>query len=85
MNEVNWQNMLRWAISDSNTSIVVNLDGVTGASTYSKFMSAAQQGIGGGAVEGNYFNWEMGQIYQAGQEGNVSFMQGREMLPNPFQ
>ena len=30
------------------------------------------------------FNWEMGQIYQAGRQGSVNFVQGGQAVPNPF-
>jgi hypothetical protein len=47
-------------------------------------MNAAQQGLGRGAVQDNWFNWEMGQVYQAGRQGTATFMQGGTVVPNPF-
>jgi hypothetical protein len=46
--------------------------------------------IGGGPNrarnrEESMANWEMGQIYQAGQQGSVTFMQGGQAVRNPFQ
>lgn len=70
--------------ANPSTRFTVSLDGVSGASPYSQFMSAAQQGLGRGAVEGNRLNWEMGQIYQAGRQSTVNFIQGGQPVPNPF-
>lgn len=84
MGDVNWQSTLLTGLGDANTNIVVSLDGVSGDTVYSQFMNAAQQGLAGPATEGNFFNWEMGQIYQAGRQGSVTFMQGGQIVPNPF-
>jgi RHS repeat-associated protein len=84
MTNGDWQVALQTALSNPNTNIVVSLDGVSGASTYSQFMSAAQQGIAAGP-SASPFNWEMGQIYQAGRQGSVTFMRSGKVVPNPFQ
>jgi len=84
MSDANWQTTLQTALGDSSTRITVSLDGASGATPYSQFMNAAQQGVSRGAIEGNRFNWEMGQIYQAGRQGSVNFMQGGQVVPNPF-
>jgi len=81
MGDANWQTTLQTALGDSSTRITVSLDGASGATPYSQFMSAAQQGLTPGATP---FNWEMGQIYQAGRQGSVTFMQGGQVVPNPF-
>jgi hypothetical protein len=44
-------------------------------------MSAAQQGL---ANQATPFNWEMGQIYQAGRQAAVTFMKGGQVVANPF-
>jgi len=46
-------------------------------------MSAAQQGLSAG-TDASPFNWEMGQIYQAGRQGTVNFVQDGQSVPNPF-
>jgi hypothetical protein len=84
MTDANWQATLQTSLGNPSTRFTVSLDGVTGTSPYSQFMGAAQQGLGSGAVQGNWFNWEMGQIYQAGRQGSVNFMQGGSVVPNPF-
>jgi RHS repeat-associated protein len=84
MGDSNWRTTLQTAMGDSNTRLTVSLEGVSGSSPYSQFMNAAQQGLARGAVEGNRFNWEMGQIYQAGRHNTVSFLQGGKVVPNPF-
>jgi RHS repeat-associated protein len=82
MGDANWQTTLQTALGDSSSRITVSLDGASGPTPYSQFMSAAQQGLTPGATP---FNWEMGQIYQAGRQGTVTFMQGGQIVPNPFQ
>jgi len=81
MSDVNWQATLQTALQDSSTKFTVSLDGVAGSSPYSQFMGAAQKGVG---PNGSPFNWEMAQIYQAGRQGSVTFVQGGKTLPNPF-
>jgi hypothetical protein len=84
MKDMEWQSTLQAAVGNSSTRITVSLDGVSGATPYSQFMNAAQQGVSRGVVDGNRFNWEMGQIYQAGRQGSVNFMKGGQVVPNPF-
>lgn len=87
MNDVNWQTTHQTAIGNQGTRLTVSLDGVSGSSGSSQFMGAAQQGLGRGAVPENLFNWEMGQIYQAGRHNTVHFVRGggKEAVANPFQ
>jgi hypothetical protein len=82
MNDTSWQTSLQTALADGNTTITVSLDGVSGSSTYSQFMGAAQRGL---SADPTPFNWEMGQIYQAGRQGSVQFTQGGQIVRNPFQ
>jgi len=84
LRDANWQTTLQTSLGNPSTRFTVSLDGVSGASPYSQFMNAAQQGLGRGAVQDNWFNWEMGQVYQAGRQGSVNFMQGGQVVPNPF-
>lgn len=81
MGDMNWQTTAMETIANPETTITVSLDGVSGTSTYSQFMSAAQQGLGANPTP---FNWEMGQIYAAGRQGSVQFIQGGQIIPNPF-
>jgi hypothetical protein len=81
MTDANWQTTLQTSLGNPSTRFTVSLDGVSGASPYSQFMSAAQKGM---TPSASPFNWEMGQIYQAGRQGSVNFMQGGQVVPNPF-
>jgi RHS repeat-associated protein len=81
LSEPDWQVNLQLAIGDPATRITVSLDGVSGASTYSQVMGAAQRGLTEGATP---FNWEMGQLYQSGRLGGVTFMSGGQVVANPF-
>jgi len=84
MSDVNWQTTLQTAVGNPSTRFTVSLDGVSGESTYSQVMGAAQQGFGSGAVQGNYFNWEVSQLYQAGRLSSTTFMRGGQVVANPF-
>jgi hypothetical protein len=81
MSDLNWQTSLQTALENPSTRFTISMDGVSGASTYSQFMSAAQRGLTSGATP---FNWEMGQIYQAGRHVNATFMRGGQVVVNPF-
>ena len=83
LNDVNWQTTLQTAVGDPSTRFTVSLDGVSGSSAYSQFMNAAQQGVAPGASP---FNWEMGQLYQAGRHLDATFVGdlGKTAIPNPF-
>lgn len=81
MNDVNWQATLQTAVVDPSARFTISLDGVSGTSPYSQFMSAAQRGFTPGATP---FNWEMGQLYQAGRQIDSTFVQGGAVIPNPF-
>lgn len=83
MNDVNWQGTLQTAIGNPGTRFTVSLDGLSGASTYSKVMNAAQRGLSGGA-SGGATNWELGQLYQAGRLGSAQFVEGGRIVSNPF-
>jgi hypothetical protein len=81
MNDANWKATLQQSIGDPTTRFTVMLDGVRGASPYNQFMSAAQSGFSPLATP---FNWEMGQLYQAGLRPKISFMQDLQPVSNPF-
>ncbi len=81
MNDPNWQQSVLDAIANPETRISVALDGVPGASTYAKVMSAAQRGASG---SGTPFDWEMQQLYTADRLSSVNFVQGGSSVDNPF-
>jgi RHS repeat-associated protein len=81
LNDVNWKSTLQAAIADPGTKITVSLDGLSGTSTWSKVMSAAQKGLASGASP---TNWELGQLYQAGRLSSVEFVEGGRAVANPF-
>jgi RHS repeat-associated protein len=81
MNDVNWQTSLQKALGNPSTRLTISLDGVSGTSPYSQFMSAVQRGITHGATP---FNWDMGQLFQAGRHVDATFIQGGRVLVNPF-
>ncbi|MDQ1748703.1 MAG: hypothetical protein QOD07_2966 [Frankiaceae bacterium] len=59
----------------------VALDDVEGASTYGRVMSAVQRSAAG---RGTGFDWEMRQLHDGGQLGNVDFWEGGVRIANPF-
>jgi hypothetical protein len=75
MNDPDWQATLTKAIADPGTKISVALDDVGGASTFGRVMGAVQRGASG---LGSPFDWEMQQLYSAGQLGSTDFM--REVI-----
>jgi len=83
LNDVNWQTTLQTAVGNPSTRFTISLDGVSGSSAYSQFMNAAQRGVAPGATP---FNWEMGQLYQAGRHVDATFIRelGTTVTPNPF-
>jgi len=81
LNDVNWKSTLQAAIADPGTKITVSLDGLSGTSTWSKVMGAAQKGLASGASP---TNWELGQLYQAGRLSSVEFVEGGRVVANPF-
>jgi hypothetical protein len=76
-----WQDTLRAAVNDPSTKFTVSLDGMSGSSTYSQVMGAAQRGASGA---GGYTDWEMTQLYQAGRLGDTTFVRGGVSVENPF-
>lgn len=82
MSDSNWKTTLINALANPSTKLTVSLDGMAGASAYSKVMSAAQKGMGPAAQP---TNWEMAQLYQAGRLKDATFMEGGKVVPNPFQ
>jgi hypothetical protein len=76
-----WQDTLRAAVNDPSTKFTVSLDGMSGSSTYSQVMGAAQRGASGA---GGYTDWEMTQLYQAGRLGDTTLVRGGVPVENPF-
>jgi hypothetical protein len=81
LGDLNWQNSLVEAIANPKTKFSISLDGLSGSSTYSKIMSAAQNGMTPNAQP---TNWEIAQIYQAGRLKDVDFYIGTALQNNPF-
>lgn len=69
------------AVGDPSTKFTVAVDGLSGSSTYSQVMNAAQRGTAG---TGGYTDWELAQLYQAGRLGDTTFVSGGSVVPNPF-
>jgi Skp family chaperone for outer membrane proteins len=76
-----WQDTLRAAVGNPSTRFTVSLDGMSGSSTYSQVISAAQRGVAGA---GGYTGWEMAQLYPAGRLGDTTFLRGGSVVENPF-
>jgi len=76
-----WMATLQEAVGDPSTKFTVSVDGLSGSSTYSQVMSAAQRGAAG---TGGYTDWELAQLYQAGRLGDTTFVSGGSVIPNPF-
>jgi len=81
MNDPEWKSTLAKAISDPNTKISVSIDGLSGNTTRSKVMSAAQRGLSG---IGSNTDYEMGQLYSANRLSNVDFISNGAKISNPF-
>jgi RHS repeat-associated protein len=81
LNDPEWQATLTRGIADPSTKISVALDDVEGASTYGRVMSAVQRSAAG---RGTGFDWEMRQLHDGGQLGNVDFWEGGVRIANPF-
>lgn len=76
-----WMASLQKAIGDPSTRFTVSLDGMSGSSTYSQVMGAAQRGAGGA---GSYTDWEMAQLFQGGRLADTTFMRAGSVVENPF-
>jgi RHS repeat-associated protein len=81
LKDSNWQDTLKTAIADPSANFTVSLDGMSGSSTYSQVMSAAQRGASG---LGGYTDWEMSKLYQAGRLPDVTLVRGGSVVGNPF-
>ena len=68
-------------MNDPSTKFTVSLDGMSGSSTYSQVMGAAQRGASG---VGGYTDWEMMQLYQAGRLGDTTLVRGGVPVENPI-
>jgi hypothetical protein len=81
LKDSDWQNTLRTAVADPSSNFTVSLDGMSGSSTYSQVMGAAQRGASGA---GGYTDWEMAQLYGGGRLPGVTFVRGGSVVDNPF-
>ena len=76
-----WQATLADAVGNRATRFTVSLDGMSGTSTYSQVMNAAQRGAAGA---GSCTDWEIAQLYPAGRLGDTTFLRGGSVVENPF-
>ncbi|MDB5337684.1 MAG: hypothetical protein JWN70_3303 [Planctomycetaceae bacterium] len=76
-------NTLRSAVGDADSDFTVSLDGMSGESTYSQVMSAAQRGAVGPRL-GGYTDWDMSELFQGGQSADTTFVRGDVPVENPF-
>jgi RHS repeat-associated protein len=81
LDDPEWMASLQKAIGNPSTKFTVSLDGMSGSSTYSQVMGAAQRGAGS---SGGYTDWEMAQLFQAGRLPDVTFLRGGSIVPNPW-
>jgi hypothetical protein len=81
MQDPNWRNTFLAALRNPNARFTVGLDGLSGTTTYSQVMGAAQRGATPGASN---LNWELAQIYQAGRLSDVTFVRAGQIVANPF-
>ena len=72
---------LQAAIGASGTKFTVSLDGMSGSSTNSQIMGAVQRAASGA---GGATDWEMAQLFQGGRLGDVTFVRGGSVVPNPW-
>jgi hypothetical protein len=73
------------ALSNPNTRFTVSIEGLDGASTYLKVLTAVQRGLNPRAASPT--NFELAQLYQSGRLGAVTFVNRfgeGEVLENPF-
>jgi RHS repeat-associated protein len=82
LKDPNWKATLLREIANPASRFTVSVEGLAGESVAGKVLSAAQQGIRSGATN---TNWELGQLYQAGRLGDVTFVnRSAQVLGNPF-
>lgn len=81
LNDPNWRTTLMESIGNPSTRFTVSLDGFSGTGTYSQVMGAVQRGT---TPLARATEWEMMQLQQAGRLGDVTFVRGGEVIPNPW-
>ncbi len=81
LSDPQWQTSLQQAIGTPGTRFTVALDGLSGSTPYSQVMSAVQNGVTPLATP---TNWELAQLFQAGRIGDVTFVSGGRVVPNPW-
>jgi hypothetical protein len=81
LNDPDWMATLQRGIGDSSTRFTVSTDGMSGSSTYSQIMSAAQRGAAG---TGGYTDWEMAQLFSGGRLPDINIVNGGLPVENPF-
>lgn len=83
LNDADWQMKFQQALSNPQTKFTVSLDGLNGNSVESKVMQAVTQGSKG-VASGGATNWEIAQLYQANRLGSVDFIEGGQIVANPY-
>jgi hypothetical protein len=81
LNDPDWMATLQKGIGNSSTRFTVSTDGMSGSSTYSQIMSAAQRGAAG---TGSFTDWEMAQLFAGSRLPDVNFVGGGIPIENPF-
>lgn len=81
MGDSAWRQTLLKAIDDPSTKFTVSLDGLAGSTINSQVMGAVTRGA---TPVGKLTEWEMTQLYQGGRLGDVTFMRGGSVVPNPW-
>jgi hypothetical protein len=81
MSDPAWRQTLLKAIDDPSTRFTVSLDGFSGATLNSQVMGAVTRGA---TPTGKLTEWEMTQLYQGGRLGDVTFLRGGSVQPNPW-
>jgi len=81
LNDPDWMAAVHRGVGNPSTKVTVSLDGMSGSSTYSQVMSAAQRGAGGA---GGYTDWEMAQLFEGGRLADTTFVRGGQVVNNPF-
>jgi len=81
MGDEGWRQTLLRAIDDPSTKFTVSLDGFSGSTINSQVMGAVTRGA---TPVGKLTEWEMTQLYKGGRLGDVTFMRGDSVVPNPW-
>jgi RHS repeat-associated protein len=81
LSDPDWMSTLQRAVGDPSTKFTISLDGLSGSSTYSQILSAAQRGASG---FGGYTDWELSLLYNADRLGGATLVRGGVPVENPW-